>query len=252
MDEAQRLVATLKRRLKSQSITYRSLASQLGLSEASVKRMFSRGTFTLERLSRIAALTGANVAEIADEAMRTAPRLRALTVEQERELVSAPRLLLVAACILNGWTPAEINETYMLGPAETIRLLVRLDRMGLIALMPGNRVRLNVARDFEWRPRGPIQRFFQEQEKEDFLAGDFSGEGESMAFHFAMVAPSAAGRLRPHLEKLRDAIAELHREGMSTPFPERRGLCVLVAHRNWEPRAFARLRRPPTRPPRQA
>lgn len=243
MTETERIVATLKRRLKAGGLPYRSVAAHLGLSEASVKRMFSRNSFTLERLARIAAMAGVSLAELAEDASRSAPRLRSLPVEQERELVSSPKLLLVAACVLSGWTPEQIQETYLLSRAEIVRHLAKLDRMGLLTLLPGDRVRLNVARDFEWRPGGPIQRFFRAEEGSDFLASDFSGDGETMAFHFAMIDPRSVVRLQAQLEKLREVVAELHREGMGRPFSERRGLCVLMAHRNWEPKSFARLRR---------
>lgn len=244
MTETERLVAVLKRRLKAAGLTYRDVAVRLGLSEASIKRMFSRHTFTLERLARMCAIAGVSLVELTDEAARSAPQLRSLAMEQERQLVSSPRLLLVAACVLSGWSLEQIHEVYVLTRAEVIRHLVRLDRMGLLTLLPGDRVRLNVARDFEWRPGGPIQRFFRAEEGSDFLASDFSGEGETMAFHFAMIDPHGAVRLRAQMEKLREVIAELHRDGMARPFSERRGICVLMAHRNWEPRMFARLRRP--------
>src|SRR3954465_15158239 len=54
MPETERVVATLKRLLKAQGMTYRALATKLGLSEPAVKRMFSHQAFTLERLARIA------------------------------------------------------------------------------------------------------------------------------------------------------------------------------------------------------
>jgi len=44
------LVETLKRVLKGRGITYAQVAERLRLSEASVKRMFSRRDFTLQRL----------------------------------------------------------------------------------------------------------------------------------------------------------------------------------------------------------
>src|SRR4051812_17103746 len=101
MTETERLVATFKRLLKAQGHTYRSLGSALGLSEPTVKRMFSRQAFTLERVAQIAAVLGMSLAEVTEEASRSTPRLRALTHAQERELVSEPKLLLVAACVLN-------------------------------------------------------------------------------------------------------------------------------------------------------
>jgi hypothetical protein len=184
-----------------------------------------------------------SVAEVAEQAEQSAASLHTLTESQERQLVADPALLLVAACALNGWTAAEIVETYRFTKAECLRKLLKLDRLGLIALLPGDRIRLNVARDFDWLPGGPIQRFFRKQEKEDFLASDFAAEGESLFFLFGMLTPVARARLEVQLRKLRDEFGELHRESLAAPFAQRSGACLLVAQRDWEPRSFAALRR---------
>jgi hypothetical protein len=52
------LVESLKRMLKGRATTYARVAAGLGLSEASVKRMFSRRDLTLQRLRTSAALRG--------------------------------------------------------------------------------------------------------------------------------------------------------------------------------------------------
>ena len=53
MTTSTRLVAALKRVLKSRSLTYRELAERLGLSESAVKHMFSTGNFSLKRLDHV-------------------------------------------------------------------------------------------------------------------------------------------------------------------------------------------------------
>lgn len=243
MTESQRVIAALKRLLKRQGYTYRDVGKSIGLSEQSVKRMFSKGTFTLERLAQLASILGMSLAEIAEEAGRAAPSIRTLSEAQEKELTAEPALLLVAACVLNGLTPAQITSAYRLTKAECVKRLVKLDRLGLITLLPGDRVRLNVARDFDWLPSGPIERFFRMEEKDDFLASDFSGEAEGLFFIYGMLTRDARARMQAQLARLRDDFAELHRESMAAPLEERASACLLVAHRDWEPRSFAALRR---------
>lgn len=243
MTETERLVVTLKRLLKRQGYTYRQVGEAIGLSEQSVKRMFSKGTFTLDRLVQLGSLLGMTIAEIAAQASEAVPSIRTLTEAQEKELTAEPELLLIAACVLNGWKPAEITATYKLTVSECLKRLLKLDRLGLITLLPGDRVRLNVARDFDWLPNGPIQRFFRKHEKDDFLASDFAGKSEDLYFLFGMLAPAAKARLHTQVKKLREEFAELHRESMTAPFEQRSGACLLVAQREWEPRAFAALRR---------
>jgi hypothetical protein len=132
------------------------------------------------------------LAEITHAAEHDLPRLRTLTEAQEKELVGDPVLLLVAACVINNWTPQEITATYSLTPAECLKRLLRLDRLGLVTLLPGDRVRLNVARDFDWLAEGPIQLFFRKQQHDDFLASDFAAEGENRFFLYGCWRPRRA------------------------------------------------------------
>ena len=108
MNETRQLVNTLKRRLKIQGMTYRDLGQALHLSEASVKRLFASGRFSLDRIVDIAHLLGYTLAELAQEAAVAEKRLHTLSAMQEKELVSDAKLLLVAVCALNQWEITDI------------------------------------------------------------------------------------------------------------------------------------------------
>lgn len=243
MSEIDQLVATLKRRLKTQGMTYRELALALGLSEPSVKRLFASRRFTLDRLVEIANLLGFTLAELAQEAVLGESRLHTLSESQERELVSDLKLLLVAVCVLNQWTVKDIGHVYRLSEAECVQRLVKLDRLRLIHLLPGNRIRLNVARDFAWLPQGPIRRYFLDQGLADFLHSDFAGADEVMGFSHGMLTETAIAKLQAELRKLRQRYAELHEESLVAPLTKRRGCGMLLAMREWELAAFTALRR---------
>jgi transcriptional regulator with XRE-family HTH domain len=243
MTEIDQLVDTLKHRLKAQGMTYRELAAALGLSEPSVKRMFAGRRFTLDRVVEIANLLGFTLAELAQEAAVSESRLHTLTESQERELVSDLKLLLVAVCVLNQWTVKDIGRVYALSEAECVARLVRLDRLRLIHLLPGNRIRLNVARDFAWLPQGPIRRYFLDQGLADFLHSDFAAADEVMGFSHGMLTETAIAKLQAELRKLRQRYAELHEESLVAPLARRRGCGLLLAMREWELAAFTALRR---------
>ncbi len=51
----------------------------------------------------------------------------------------------------------KIVSAYQLSPAQCLHHLLALERIGLITLLPGNRIRLRVARDFKWAPGGPVR-----------------------------------------------------------------------------------------------
>jgi DNA-binding Xre family transcriptional regulator len=243
MAEIDQLVVTLKRRLRIQGMTYRDLAVSLALSEPSIKRMFASRRFTVDRLVEISHLLGFTLAELAQEAAVSESRLHTLTESQERELVSDEKLLLVAVCILNQWTIGEIIGVYGLSEAECLQRLLRLDRLRLIFLLPGNRIRLNVARDFDWLPNGPIRMYFLSRGLGDFLQSDFSRSDEVMAFSHGMLTESAIAKMQIEIRKLRQRFAELHEESLSAPLAKRRGTGMLLAMREWELGAFTGLRR---------
>ena len=243
MSEVTQLLATIKRQLKLQGKTYRDVAVALDLSEASVKRLLTADTLGIDRVVEIGHLLGFTLAELAQEAAVGQARLRTLSAAQEKELVSDARLLLVAVCALNHWTLADMLAAYRLTEAECLRQLLVLDRLRLIALMPGNRIRLNVARDFDWLADGPIRAWFRAQGLADFLDHGFDGDDRSLAFAHGMLTESALAALQTELRRLRARFAELHEDSLASPLPKRRGSGLLLALREWEPAAFAGLRR---------
>lgn len=243
MTETNQIIAAVRKQLKSQGMTYRDVAHALKLSEPSVKRLFASGRFTLDRLVQVSNLLGYTLAELSREALAGQPRLGKLTEQQEREVVSDPKLLLIAVCTLNHWTMDEILEIYNVDKAECIKYLLRLDKLRIIELLPGNRIRINVSRDFDWLPSGPIKQYFLNRGLGDFLKSSFSNENETMAFVNGMFTDQALAQITEEVQRLRRKIAELHEESLAAPLSKRSGVGLLLAMRHWEPEDFARLRR---------
>lgn len=245
MTEIAQIVATIKSQLRAQGRTYRDVAGHLGMSEASIKRLFSSERLTLERLAQLAAYLGYTVAELTGAAASSVPELDTLTHAQEAELVSDEKLLLVTVLVLNHWTSADIVRQYLLTQVEVVRRLRRLDRMGVIELLPGDRIRRRTRRDFDWLPDGPIRRFFAQRELGDFLRGPFDDAGETLDFSHAMLTPMAQAELKSELRRLRRKLASLHEESVPASLDDKNGVGLSVAMRRWEPLAFRRLRRDP-------
>ncbi|AKM39491.1 XRE family transcriptional regulator [Burkholderia contaminans FFH2055] len=243
MTETAQLIDMLKRQLKAQGMTYRDVARALDVSETSVKRLFASGRFTLERVVEISQLLGYTLAELVQEASASAPRLRVLTEQQEALLVSDDKLLLVAVCAINYWTVEDIVSVYQVTKAECVKYLLMLDRMNVVALLPGDRIRVRVARDFDWLPGGPIRRYFHAHALGDFLDSRFDGEGETMTFSQGMLTEAASAELELELRRLRSKAAALHAESSSAPLAQKRGTSLLIAKRMWEPAGFQALRR---------
>lgn len=241
--QASSLVDALKLMLRGRDLTYADVATGLGLSEASVKRMFSRRDFTLQRLSDVCRIAGIEFAELARAVAEGDSGVSQLTIEQEQEIVSDPKLMLVALCAVNNWTLEQIVATYEMSQAECIRCLVRLDRRRIIELQPGNRVRPLISRTFSWRPDGPIQRYFRSRIEAEYLSSKFDRAGELFVFVSGMLSQASTTELVGQLRRVAREFAELHRGDVALPFAQRFGTSLLVAMRPWEPRAFRQLRR---------
>lgn len=240
--EILQLVATIKRELKARGLTYRDVARALKLSEASVKRIFATERFTVLRLAQVSELLGFTLAELCQASAYAVPLLDTLTSEQEAELVSDEKLLLVAVCALNQWSLTDIVSFYQLTKIEAAKRLRILDRMSLIELLPGDRIRRRAKRDFDWLPDGPIRRYFAQQGLGEFLAGPFDPD-ESLDFSHGMLTPSAQVELKTELRRLRSKLASLHDQSIPASLTEKHGTGLLLAMRRWEPIAFRRLRR---------
>jgi len=237
------LVATIKRQLKAQGLNYKDVGRALRLSEASVKRVFASERFTVTRLAQVSELLGFTLAELLQESTASLPPLDILTREQEAQLVSDDKLLLVAVCSLNHWSLSDITNIYQITKLDAVKRLRILDRLGLIELLPGDRIRRRAKRDFDWIPDGPIRTFFYSQGLHDFLEGPFNRKEESLDFANGMLTRSAQAELKLELRRLRNKLVALHEQSIPAPLSEKDGIGLFLAIRQWEPPAFRRMRR---------
>ena len=244
MVQSQRMIEALKQVLKTRGVSYARVACVLDLSESSVKRLFSTGAFSLQRLEAVCDLAGVDLLELAQQADAKRFRVPALTVEQEREVVGDSALLLVAICVLNRWSFARILDRYQFTPSRLVRLLARLDRMGLIELLPGNRIRLRIARNFAWLPDGPIHRFFVTRLQNEFLDGEFLPQRDVHRVAWGMLSSESAATLRTRIAGLADAFDELTRGDEVRADTAAHGTCLLIALREWVPSPFRAMQRP--------
>ena len=209
MDDVTRIVETLKQVLRMRGITYAALAKRLGLSEASVKRLFSRRTFTLARLAQCCEALDLDIAELAHMARGRDGAPPQLTLAQETALAADTRLLAVFYLVVSGWTFDEIVARHQVTAAQCTGYLVKLDRLKLIELLPGNRVRVKVPRDVQLRPDGPIRRRHGKRAVDDFLAPAFEQVGGYFVFEFRELSRASFEILRRRLEKLAAEFVEL-------------------------------------------
>jgi DNA-binding Xre family transcriptional regulator len=244
MAQTSALLDTLKRALKARGKTYVDVADALGLSEASVKRLFSREDFSLERLDKVCQMLEIEISDLVQQMNDEQNQLQQLTAEQEQQLVDDKTLLAVAICSLNRWTMAEIVTFYDMTEGECFQKLAALDRLKLIDLLPGNRIKLRVAPTFRWLPNGPIQTLFQERLGPQFLKGRFNRDDECLIVLNGMLSKESISEFVRKVKRLAREYEVANTDDAALPLGERHGTTVVLAMRGWQYGLFHPVRGP--------
>ena len=227
------LIDAIKRALRHGGITYRQLAPRLGLSEASIKRLFSQGRFSLQQVLQICDVLGVELSELARGSATRAEHTRELSLAQERALAEEPRLLLLFHLLCAGWSVPAVAREFGIDGSERVLLLAQLDRLGLIELQPRDRVRLRVPRDFSWRSHGPVRRRYGAQVLQEFMLDRFVGERSLLRFEARELSEASIQVVRRKLERLALEVAELAELDAGLPESRKRSMGVAVAMRPW-------------------
>lgn len=227
------LVETLKKLLKARGATYRDLARALGLSEPSVKRLFSERTFTLARLEQVCAFLEVDFFEVAKLARGATVAVDQMSVAQEAALAADPKLLGVFYLAFNDWQLDDILERYHLTRAEALRLLLRLDRLGLVEVQPGDTIRLRVPRSLRLRPQGPIHRVHGHDVIASFMRADFAAAGGRFRFEFRELSRASFELLQRRIDRLGVEFNELAELDSYLPSDQRTTIGMALGIRPW-------------------
>jgi transcriptional regulator with XRE-family HTH domain len=234
VSETTQIIDILKQTLKTRGLTYKDVARRVGLSEGSIKRVFSAETFTLQRLESICSAIGVSMGEL----MRAAANSHEagsqyLSLEQEQLLAADSRLLACFYLLLNGRSSAEILKRMDLSERGLRELYVKLDNARLIELQPRLKVRLRVGPVVSWRLDGPVHSVYEQQVKNEFLRSEFHGSDEVLHFRSAELSEASTRILIRKLAQLAHDFAELATLDVGLPASEKKNVALLAAFRPW-------------------
>ncbi|MDJ0834399.1 MAG: helix-turn-helix transcriptional regulator [Gammaproteobacteria bacterium] len=243
MAQTKALLTTLKKLLKAHGHTYVDVAQALDLTEASVKRLFSEQSFSLERLDKVCQMLDMEISDLVQAMHEQAHQIKNLSYEQEQEITSDLTLLLVAVCVMNKWTLAEITSHFDISETEGIRKLARLDKLQIIDLLPGNRIKLRVAPNFEWLENGPIMSFFLQNIAREFFNSRFQADNETLFVLNGMLSPQSNAEYQRKIKRLARDFAELNNDDAALSISMRKGVTTVLAVRDWNYGLFKPLLR---------
>jgi hypothetical protein len=153
----------------------------------------------------------------------------------------------VAILAISNWTASEMLEAYELSEAELVGLLTHLDRLRIIDLMPGNRIRVRLARNFTWRKAGPLQRFFENRAQDQFFRSSFLGQGELRVMVTGSLSARSNELMQQRIRKTAEEFDLLVEEDRVLDHAGRTGTTLVMAMRPWELALFVEMRRKPSR-----
>lgn len=232
----------LRLHLKARNITYKELAHAIGLSEISVKRLFTGGDCGLERLEQICQYLHLEFSDLFKATPRKRKLITRLNLAQEEEFAKDKKLLMVAVCALNHWPVADIHKHLQLTRCQVQELLKRLDDMGFLEVQASDRYRLLVASSFGWISGGPIMQMVQSV-SDDFFNDGFDGEGEILRIMNMRVSRKAQEQLKARLEQIALEYEDQARADSHLPLQDRPPLSVCIAVRTWVPKFMRDLYR---------
>lgn len=234
--ELPKMLDILNDLLRAEGISHQTLSTRLNVSSRSIKRYLRGDNLSIALMEKLCALARITLADLAILAAReTGAERENLSVEQETALSQNPFTAFVLSLLCTGWTSQQVQEECLLSEVELIRHLTLLDRLGLIVLLPGNRVRTLIQKVIPWKPGGPMRKAFETIAKGGFIDMNYGAAGAIWELNTLQLPRIDEGRLRELMDDFMAAVMQLSTEECRTMSNHGRWYAVLIAIRQASP-----------------
>jgi len=232
--EAGALLAALRRALRTAGWTQARLAGKLGVGTATVKRWLHGRGLSFITLSRLCALAGTSLAELADDSRVAAEENDHLTLAQEEALTEDANLSTIFFLIVKGWPLSEAIEGFHIPPETVERHVARLERLALIDRLPGGRVRARLSPAHAWQ-RAPMRRHFERHLKPFFSAIDYGDAETIYGAETVKLSPLGVARVRERIETFRAELRTIELDDRRAAVLPGEWYAVLAVARSMKP-----------------
>jgi transcriptional regulator with XRE-family HTH domain len=201
--QVEALLCALKQLFHVRGLRYRDVAERLGVTERTVKRWFSDHGLTMDVVEDLCGVVDMSFNELCDVAKSDLDaRPQRLTREQEEQLFADLQLALVFMLLTRGWSSQEIQRECAIPEATLVGHLVRLEKIKLVELLPGNKVRVLFGRNIRWREHGEAGRAFARGLNNLFAGMDYSNPDAVWTTQVVNLSPQSLAELRTKFQKL--------------------------------------------------
>jgi len=197
------VIDTLKELLKAKGMTYHQLSKAINISEASVKRIFSNYTFTIDRIEQICEhleVTLFDLFEIASQ--KNNEDVYEYSLEQEIFFVKNPHYLAFFDFLLKGRTVNSILNRFNLSARQAEVYLAKLDSLALIECLGQNKYKLLCGKNVKWRNDGPLKRAYFDKAKYEFLNSRFQSPQSFINFSILSLSKESRKKLETELKEI--------------------------------------------------
>jgi transcriptional regulator with XRE-family HTH domain len=236
------ILEQLKTELKQKHMTYKDLAKKLGLTEIALKRAFSKKTFTLTRIEEICEVLNLDMRRLIQPAAEE-PLNSFFTETQELELAHDGRLFTLFYLLLFGLSLELIQRRYKFSIEDIDKLLLRLDKLGLIELGPRRHVRMRMRQNVRWQSSGPLEQVYLREIKEDFFSTNFEQSDEKLFFFSGNVTSATLQTINKKMQKAMHEIRALLDLDESEDLKRVKSVTFVSCYRPWVVPAIRKMRR---------
>lgn len=155
------IIKELKKVMKLRGITYRQVSKSLGISEVTVKRLFSARDGSLNRISEICQLVGVSLVDLVSTLSKKEGNVFKFTEKQELFFSRNQNFFeFFYELYERRLSIFEMKKRYGLNDQSVFKYLNGLDRLGLLKLQANNEFRFCVEGKPSWIMGGALQKIY--------------------------------------------------------------------------------------------
>jgi transcriptional regulator with XRE-family HTH domain len=226
-----RMLAYLKKVYRARGLRLSDVAALIGVSERSVKRYLNGGGVTLDILERLCTAADLTILALAELAEGDAAKQVPTNDLQEDALAEEPMLGIVFYLLSLGWTPQRIAREFFLSDLDVDKILLRLDRLGLITLYSEHRLKVRA------RVRSPdtcsrrLRELVLAAVRSQLDQSDLGSDSTLWNGTMVRLGPDSFERVRARFQLFIDEVVELSRHDKDLDGQQVRwyGVCAVLA-----------------------
>jgi transcriptional regulator with XRE-family HTH domain len=227
------LLKALKRTLKHKGITYSVLAKKTNQSEANIKRIFSKESISVSQLETLCNVAEIELFELIKISKPRESLYDRFTEEQELELASTPKMFAILYLLAAGKPTKSILAQYEFTEVLFKRYVLKLDRLGLVELLPKDKIRSKITPNIAWITGGPLEKKYSSEVSKEFMNSSFSGKNEALKLLNGSFSESSIQILSRQMDKYVEKFKELSELDSSADRKLCKPISTVIGYRPW-------------------